>query len=195
MQTVNLESCIVQEQQQGFICESNAIIAQDICLDTEQNICHFEICPNKTSETVLIYTGDRCACFRAICDFVFVENVVVHTKNHSNFCACNFTKISGCDFSYEAPVTSHYPLQSNYTLIHKLMPTPVGMDLTLVRQLLPHRDSAEILEKMKKKGQKALVSVHHNVRQIHRVMDRVDKDAEHRGWDTLLGGLLLPRVS
>ncbi|RMB96334.1 hypothetical protein DUI87_27199 [Hirundo rustica rustica] len=53
-QTVNLESCIVREQQ-GFICESNEVIAQDVCLDTEQNICHFEIHPNEAPGTVLIY--------------------------------------------------------------------------------------------------------------------------------------------
>ena len=41
-QTVNVDACVVREQQ-GFICESNTIKAQDICLDTEQNICHFEI--------------------------------------------------------------------------------------------------------------------------------------------------------
>lgn len=133
-----------------FICESNAIIARNICLDTEQNICHFEICPNEASETVLIYIGNGCACFRTTCDSVLVENVVVDTKkNHSNFCACNFTKISGYDFSYEAPVTSHYLLQSNYTLIHKLVPTPIGMDLTLVKQLLLHQDLVGILEKIK----------------------------------------------
>lgn len=94
------------------------------------------------------------------------------TRNHSNFCACNFTRIVGCDFSYVAPVTSHQLLQSNYTLIHKLIPTPIGMNLTLVKQLLLHQDLAEILGKIKKDGQKTLVTVHHNVKQIHRVMGK-----------------------
>lgn len=35
-QTVNIESCIAREQL-GFICESNMIDEQDICLDTEQS--------------------------------------------------------------------------------------------------------------------------------------------------------------
>ncbi|XP_064591958.1 uncharacterized protein LOC135459657 [Zonotrichia leucophrys gambelii] len=185
-QTVNLESCIVREQQ-GFICESNAIAAQDICLDTEENICHFEIRPYEDTQTVLIYIGNGCACFRTTCDSVFVEDVVVDTKNHSNFCACNFTEIVGCDFFYKAPVTSHYLLQSNYTLIQKLMPTPIGMNPTLVRQLLLHQDLVDILEKIKENEQKTLVTVHHNVRQIHRVMERVKQDAEHRWWGTLFG--------
>lgn len=103
-QTVDLE--------QGFICESNIIRAQDICLNTEQNICHFQ-----HPETVLVYIGKGCVCFRTACNFVSVDNVYVNSKNHSNFCACNFTGITGCDFSYTSPVTSYQLFQSNYTLI------------------------------------------------------------------------------
>ncbi|KAI6068094.1 Protein NYNRIN [Aix galericulata] len=44
-QTIDMNACIVHEQK-GFICESNTPEAQDICLDTEQNICHFERHPN-----------------------------------------------------------------------------------------------------------------------------------------------------
>ncbi|XP_063280697.1 uncharacterized protein LOC134565168 isoform X2 [Prinia subflava] len=170
-QTVNLESCIVREQQ-GFICESNAIAARDICLDTEQNICHFEVHPNETSETVLVYIGNGCACFRTACNVVTIENVILETKNHSNFCACNFTKITACDFSYSAPVTSYQLLQSNYTLIHKLWPTPIGMNLTLTKQFLLHQDLIRILRKIKKNRQKTLITVHHNVEEIHRVLER-----------------------
>ncbi|XP_069631692.1 uncharacterized protein [Haliaeetus albicilla] len=183
-QTVNLESCIVREQQ-GFVCEGNAIEAQDICLDTEQNICHFEIHPNENPETVLIYIGKGCVCLRTVCDSLSVDEVVVETKNHSNFCVCNFTKIVGCDFSYLAPVTSHQLLQSNYMLIHELLPIPIGMNLTLVKQLLQHKDLVEILEKIRENGQKTLITVHHDVKEIHRVLERVQKDAEHRWWDTL----------
>lgn len=55
-QTVTVDVCDVQEQQ-GFICESNTTNAQDIYLDTEQNVCHFEICPAEMLENVLIYIG------------------------------------------------------------------------------------------------------------------------------------------
>lgn len=151
-QTVNLETCIVREQQ-GFICESNAIRAQDICLDTEQNVCNFEIHPNETPETVLVYIGNGCACFRTACDSVFIEDLVVNTRNHSNFCVCNFTRVAGCDFSYVAPVTSYHLLQSNYTLI---MPVHIGMNLTLVKQLLLHQDLIDILEKNQEKWTKNL---------------------------------------
>ncbi|XP_075595288.1 uncharacterized protein LOC142599302 [Balearica regulorum gibbericeps] len=185
-QTVNLESCIVREQQ-GFVCEGNAIEAQDICLDTEQNICHFEVHPNENPETILIYIGKGCVCLRTVCDFLYVDEVVVEIKNHSNFCICNFTKIDGCDFSYLTPVTSHQLLQSNYMLIHELLPIPIGMNLTLVKQLLRHKDLIKILEKIKENGQKTLITVHHNVKEIHRVFERVQKDAELKWWDTLFG--------
>ncbi|XP_069631209.1 LOW QUALITY PROTEIN: uncharacterized protein [Haliaeetus albicilla] len=188
-QTVNLESCIVREQQ-GFVCEGNAIEAQDICLDTEQNICHFEIHPNENPETVLyvyIYIGKGCVCLRTVCDSLSVDEVVVETKNHSNFCVCNCTKIVGCDFSYSAPVTSHQLLQSNYMLTDELLPIPIGMNLTLVKQLLQHKDLVEILGKIRENGQKTLITVHHDVKEIHRVLERVQKDAEHRWRDTLFG--------
>lgn len=55
-QTVTVDVCVVQEQQ-GFIWESNTTNAQDICLGTEQNICHFEIHRAEMLETVLIHTG------------------------------------------------------------------------------------------------------------------------------------------
>lgn len=119
-------------------------------------------------------------CFRTICDSVLVDNIVVDTKNHSNFCACNFTKIIECDITYEAKVTSHHLLQSNYTLLHKLMPTPTGMNLTLVRQLLLHQDLMKIFKKIQESRQKTLVTVHHDVGKIHRDVERVKQDGEHR---------------
>lgn len=52
-----VNECIVWEP--GFIYESNTIKAHDICLDMEQNICSFQIHPNESSETVLVYIGKR----------------------------------------------------------------------------------------------------------------------------------------
>lgn len=54
-QTVDVSSCAIWEQ--GFLYESNTLNAQDICLDTEQNICHFEVHPNEALKTVLVYIG------------------------------------------------------------------------------------------------------------------------------------------
>lgn len=59
--TVNLESCIAREKM-GFICESNTINAQDVCLDTEQSICHFKVEAVTDQKTLLIYTGKGCVC-------------------------------------------------------------------------------------------------------------------------------------
>lgn len=63
-QAVTVDVCVVQEQQ-GFICESNTNTnVQDICLGTQQNASHFEICPAEMLETVLVYIGK----VRTICD-------------------------------------------------------------------------------------------------------------------------------
>ncbi|KAK4811143.1 hypothetical protein QYF61_019774 [Mycteria americana] len=185
-QTVDVNACVVREQQ-GFICESNTLKAQDICLDTEQNVCHFEIRPDEAPETVLVYIGKGCVCMRTLCDFIFVDNVTVDTSNRSNICVCNFTKIVGCDFNYSAPVTSYQLLQSNYTLSRDLLPTPIGMNLTLVKKLLQHDDLCQLLERIRNNGHKTLITVHHDAEEIHHVLERVKKDGEHHWWETLLG--------
>ncbi|KAK4811160.1 hypothetical protein QYF61_019791 [Mycteria americana] len=185
-QTVDVNACVVREQK-GFICESNTIKAQDICLDTEQNVCHFEIQPDEAPETVLVYVGKGCVCMRTLCDFIFVDNVTVDTSNRSNICVCNFTKIVGYDFNYSAPVTSYQLLQSNYTLSRDLLPTPIGMNLTLVKKLLQHDDLCQLLEHIRNNGHKTLITVHHDAEEIRHVLERVKKDGEHHWWETLLG--------
>ncbi|XP_068521809.1 uncharacterized protein [Anas acuta] len=185
-QTIDVNACIVREQK-GFICESNTLESQDICLDTDQNICHFAMHPNETLETVLVYIGKGCVCMRTHCDSIVVDNTVVDTSNHSNVCVCNFTKILGCDFKYSAPVTSYQLIASNYILLHELLPTPIGMNLTLVKKLLVHEDLKQLMTQVRESGQKTLITVHHDAQEIHRVMERVKRDERHRWWDTLFG--------
>lgn len=50
---MDLNACVVRDQ--DFICEINTTETQDICLDTEQNICHFEIHPNEIPKTIVTY--------------------------------------------------------------------------------------------------------------------------------------------
>ncbi|XP_042660992.1 uncharacterized protein LOC122154684 [Tyto alba] len=187
-QTVNVESCITREQQ-GFICESNTIDAQDVCLDTEQSICHFEIHPDNSKKTVIVYTGQGCICLRTACVFVEIDhdNVTLPIGNHSNFCICNFAKIIGCDFVYWAPVVSHQLIKSKITGYLELSPTPIGMNLTLVRQLIKHQDLLGILREIQRNGEKTLVTVHHDTKEINRVLQRTKQDASHNWWDTLFG--------
>uniref|UniRef100_A0A8B9BUJ2 Uncharacterized protein n=1 Tax=Anser brachyrhynchus TaxID=132585 RepID=A0A8B9BUJ2_9AVES len=187
-QTVNLESCATWEQQ-GFICESSTIDARDVCLDTEQGVCHFEIHPNTSQKTVLVYIGQGCVCLRTACAFVEVdkENITLPSKNHSNFCICNFVRIFGCDFLYMAPVVSHQLIKSNNTMYHKLLPTPIGMSLTLVKQLVKHQDLIKILKGIQENGEKTLITVHHDTKEISRVLQRVKQDTNHNWWDALFG--------
>ncbi|XP_074875776.1 uncharacterized protein LOC142026553 [Buteo buteo] len=185
-QTVDVDACVVQEQQ-GFICESNTIKAQDICLDTEHNICHFEIHPDETPETVLVYVGNGCICMRTLCDSVFIDNTTVEINNHSNICICNFSRIRGCDFNYSAPVTTYQLLQSNYISYQDLLPTPIGMNLTLVRELLQHDDLSQLLKRIRNNRQRTLITIHHDAEKIHHVLEKLKKDGELHSWDTLFG--------
>ncbi|XP_042723792.1 LOW QUALITY PROTEIN: uncharacterized protein LOC122177989 [Lagopus leucura] len=185
-QTADVSSCAVREQQ-GFICESNTLETQDICLDTVQNICHFEVQPGIKSKTMLEYIGKGCACMRTHCDSIRIGDMVVDTSNHSNLCVCNFISVLGCDFNYTAPVTSHQLLQSNYTLIQYLEPALIGMNLALVRKLLQHEDLYKLLNRIRDNGQKTLITVHHDMEEIHRVLERVKKDGEYHWWEVLFG--------
>ncbi|XP_065544325.1 uncharacterized protein LOC136018728 [Lathamus discolor] len=69
---------------------------------------HFEVHPDNTQSTVLVYTGQGCVCLRTACAFIKIDNdETVAVKNSSNLCIYNFVDITGCDFSYLAPVVSH----------------------------------------------------------------------------------------
>jgi len=137
--TVNVETCITREHQ-GYICEGNTLQAQDICLDTEQNVCHFETYPKELTNTVVVYIGEGCACLKTSCDKIQTDGSIKAMKNHSNSCVCHFKKLNSCDFNYSPPITSYQLMRANYTLIQKLQPVPIGISLNLVKELLQHKD-------------------------------------------------------
>lgn len=138
---------------------THTLETQDICHDTEKNICQFQIHPNEIPETVLVYIGKSCVCMRTCYDSILIDNTNVDTSNHSNVCVCNFAKILGCDFSYSAPVTSYQLITSNYNTLYDLPPTPVGMNLTLVKKLLPHEDLKRLVKKNQENGEKTLTMI------------------------------------
>ena len=122
---------------------------------------------------------------RSPCNFIFIDNMVTDIDINLNFCACNFINIVGCDCSYSTPVTSHQLLQTNYTLIHDLLPVPIGMNITLVKKLLQHDDLKRLLKEAQENEQKTLITVHHDMEEIHQVLERVKEDKEHKWWDIL----------
>ena len=66
-----------------FTCENNTIKAQDICLDTEQNVCHFKIYSKETPETVLVYIDKGCVCIKTSCESMSIDHTTIDTSNHS----------------------------------------------------------------------------------------------------------------
>lgn len=114
----------------GFICEGNVDDDKDTCLDTGQSIRYFKIHPiNQT--TLLVYTGHGCVCLGTVCPTIMVDEIAVN-ETQFNLCICNFVKIEGCDFSYQAPVVAHRHIKVNLTTVQEISPVPVGMNLTLV---------------------------------------------------------------
>ncbi|KAM6210870.1 uncharacterized protein WM294_001180 [Sarcoramphus papa] len=75
----------------------------------------------------------------------------------------------------------------NPWIVKDLLLTPIGMDLTLMKKFLQHNDLCQLLERAREEGQRTLITVHHDTEEIHRVLDRVKKDGEHRWWEAFLG--------
>ena len=98
--------------------------------------------------------------------------------------------IIGCDFNYSAPIIAHDVLSFDYVLYSELQPTPIRMNLTVIKRLLRHPDLIKLLGEARETGQKTLITVHHDVNEIHRVLRRVEKDGEHH-WREALSGCCL----
>lgn len=92
-----------------------------------------------------MYAGNGCVCIRTLCDSIFTDNTTAETYNHSNISIVILAELWD-PTNYSAPLTTHQLLQPNYTLYQDLLPTPIGMNLTLVRKLLPHDDLSQLLK-------------------------------------------------
>lgn len=141
-ETIHLDPCSTREQL-GFLCERNTEDSKNICLDTEQSICHLQMHPTNQT-TLLVYTGQGCVCLRTACPTIIVDEIIVN-ETQLNLCICNFVKIKGWDFSYKAPVMLHQYIEANLITVQEILPVPIGMNLTLVTQLLKYNELKEIL--------------------------------------------------
>ncbi|KAM4673958.1 uncharacterized protein AAGF69_002726 [Amazona ochrocephala] len=186
-QSVDLEACIL-ERGLGFICEDDALKASDVCFDTREGVCHFEINPQSSNKTVLVYVGKGCVCFRTMCKHVQINEVYNQSMfNDSNMCACNVAVIRGCDFVYKPPVFTSQLLIRNYTLYRSITPTPIGMDLSLVKEMLEHANLQQLLENAKAEARKILITVHHDGSVIKQVVERIKRVGEHHWWEVFFG--------
>lgn len=85
------------------------------------------------------------------------ENKYLPIKNHSNFGICNFANIVKCNFKYSVPIVSHQLIKANYTMYHHLSPTPININLTLVKQLIKNKYLHEILKEIKNNRKQVLI--------------------------------------
>ncbi|NP_001159385.1 uncharacterized protein LOC422926 [Gallus gallus] len=186
-QSVDLEACIL-EQGLGFICEDDALKASDVCFDTSEGVCHFEINPRSNNKTMLVYVGKGCVCFRTMCKYVQINDIYNQTVfNDSNTCACNVAIIRGCDFVYKPPVFTSQLLIRNYSLYRSITPTPIGMDLSLVKEMLEHANLQQLLENAKAEAKKILITVHHDGNVIKQIVERIKRVGEHHWWEIFFG--------
>lgn len=150
-------------KQLGYICEGTVEGDKDTCLDTDQSICHFET-HSGNQTTLLVCIGQSCVCLRTACPTVMIDNLSMN-ETQFNLCVCNFVKIEGCDF-YQAPVVPHQYIKANLVTVQEIVPVPIGMNLTLVAQLLKHQELREILKEIRGAGEKTLITIHHDTETI-----------------------------
>lgn len=136
--------------------------------------------------TSLVYVGQGCVCLRTSCPSITVDELIIN-ETQSNLCICNFIRIEGCDFSYRGPVISHQHIKANLTTVQEISPVPIGMNLTLVKQLLKHEELRRILKESREMGRKTLITVHHDTEAIKRVFKRLETDTSHQWWDIIFG--------
>ena len=59
--------------------------------------------------------------------------------------------------------------------------------MVLSIRLLQHPDLIDLLQQAQKTGQKTLITVQHDIEEIHQVLTRVKRDGEHQWWESLSG--------
>lgn len=112
---------------------------------------------------------------------------VLFITNQFKLCICNFSIFSGCDFNFSIPITAYSnDLSVGFMLNHELQPAPITMNLTIIKKLC-HPHLTNLLQQVWESGWKTLITVHHDVEEIHLVLGRVKKDGEHWWWKALFG--------
>lgn len=64
-------------------------------------------------------------------------------------------------------------------MYHRLSPTPIEIDLTLVKQLIKNQDLLEILKEIQESGKKTLITVQHDTKEITRILQRIKQNVDH----------------
>ena len=77
-------------EQLGYIHEEILEENKDICSDTDQSICHFEV-RSINQMMQLVYTGQGCVCLRTACPTITIDNLILN-ETQFNLRICNFMK-------------------------------------------------------------------------------------------------------
>lgn len=73
-QTRSTEAC-TPRQQLGFICENPITQNKDLCLNTEDSTCIFEMTPVTHARSQVYSIGKGCARIRTICENITIDKL------------------------------------------------------------------------------------------------------------------------
>lgn len=94
-----------------------------------------------------------------------------------NLCVCNFVKIVGCDFSYQAPVISHEYIKAN--LVAENTTCACRNELDPSHSVLKHHKLNEILKEIQDAGKRILMMIHHDTETIKRIFKLFEEHLSH----------------
>ncbi|XP_058670681.1 uncharacterized protein LOC131564315 [Ammospiza caudacuta] len=184
-QSVSTEACIPRGQL-GYVCENAVVEAEDLCLDAENSVCTLEMLPHDKTQSQVYYIGNGCACVRTACDNVTIDNCLAETNN-TNFCACNFTKIIGCDFHYTVPITTQQLINANFNLYQEIPKLQIGMDVKILKAMLAHPEVKKLVQKVNQTTKRMVWQIEHDSERIKNVLTEVEQVGQHHWWDIFTG--------
>ncbi|KAJ7405423.1 hypothetical protein BTVI_69131 [Pitangus sulphuratus] len=175
-QSVSTEAC-TPKGQLGYICENAVVENADLCLDTENSVCTFEMLPHARAQSQV---GNGCACVRSFCAN-FTIDACHEVVNGTNFCICNFTRITDCDFDYIVPVTTRQLIEADYIMYHNVPKLQIGMNIDLFKAMLKHPNIEKLVQEVNRTTQRMLRQIEHDTENIKTVLTKIEKETIEDG--------------
>lgn len=79
-----------------------------------------------------------------------ILEVGVTLNPNENQCLCQEISVNGCDFNFVLPSITKEELKIQYQMYKSINPVPLGMNVSLVKQLLQHANFKSNCKKLRK---------------------------------------------
>lgn len=137
--------------------------------------------------SLVVSVNMSCVCIRTHCNKITVNSLYnVSIKAGHNVCLCNVYSVKGCDITWVQPQVKVVDIHTHYQLYNKIAPVQLGVNVSLLQQLVTHPILKTHLEALQKEGRKVDLAVHHSTEKIEQILERVKMTATHNWWSKFL---------